>query len=178
MTLKRHSEIGGAREDRTPDLLRARQALSQLSYGPFLLVFLSLCGVVLVTRSVTYAGMLLRSFLRTPCLTTKILRKNLLFDSLQDLISAKFSLIKANERVVCNSHMSAHLTPGSGNLVGLGGFEPPTSPLSGVRSNQLSYRPGVTTTPAWAHKSNRYTADFSLTSLDQDNLCGHSRRRL
>jgi hypothetical protein len=27
-------------------------------------------------------------------------------------------------------------------LVGLGGFEPPTSPLSGVRSNQLSYRPG------------------------------------
>ena len=28
-------------------------------------------------------------------------------------------------------------------LVGLGGFEPPTSPLSGVRSNQLSYRPGM-----------------------------------
>src|SRR3974377_900832 len=27
------------------------------------------------------------------------------------------------------------------NLVGLGGVEPPTSPLSGVRSNQLSYRP-------------------------------------
>ena len=28
------------------------------------------------------------------------------------------------------------------NLVGLGGLEPPTSPLSGVRSNHLSYRPG------------------------------------
>ena len=27
-------------------------------------------------------------------------------------------------------------------VVGLGGFELPTSPLSGVRSNQLSYRPG------------------------------------
>ena len=27
--------------------------------------------------------------------------------------------------------------------MGLGGFEPPTSPLSGVRYNQLSYRPGV-----------------------------------
>ena len=26
--------FGGAREDRTPDLLRAKQALSQLSYGP------------------------------------------------------------------------------------------------------------------------------------------------
>ncbi len=30
-------------------------------------------------------------------------------------------------------------------MVGLGGFEPPTSPLSGVRSNQLSYRPEVVT---------------------------------
>jgi hypothetical protein len=28
-------------------------------------------------------------------------------------------------------------------VVGLGRFELPTSPLSGVRSNQLSYRPGV-----------------------------------
>ena len=42
---------GGAREDRTPDLLRARQALSQLSYGPVLLVFFPLCGVVLAARS-------------------------------------------------------------------------------------------------------------------------------
>ena len=53
---------GGAKRDRTADLLRARQALSQLSYGPR-------------------------------------------------------------------------------ELVGLGRFELPTSPLSGVRSNQLSYRP-------------------------------------
>jgi hypothetical protein len=29
------------------------------------------------------------------------------------------------------------------NMVGLGRFELPTSPLSGVRSNQLSYRPKV-----------------------------------
>ena len=29
------------------------------------------------------------------------------------------------------------------NMVGLGGLEPPTSPLSGVRSNHLSYRPDV-----------------------------------
>ena len=28
-------------------------------------------------------------------------------------------------------------------MVGLGGLEPPTSPLSGVRSNHLSYRPGL-----------------------------------
>jgi hypothetical protein len=32
-------------------------------------------------------------------------------------------------------------------MVGLGGFEPPTSPLSGVRSNHLSYRPGVVKRP-------------------------------
>ena len=37
-----------------------------------------------------------------------------------------------------------------GMLVGRGGFEPPTSRLSGVRSNQLSYRPiskGLQRTP-------------------------------
>ena len=28
-------------------------------------------------------------------------------------------------------------------MVGLGGLEPPASPLSGVRSNQLSYRPNL-----------------------------------
>ena len=32
-------------------------------------------------------------------------------------------------------------------MVGLGRFELPTSPLSGVRSNQLSYRPAVTCLP-------------------------------
>ena len=30
---------------------------------------------------------------------------------------------------------------GGGELVGLGGLEPPTSRLSGGRSNHLSYRP-------------------------------------
>jgi hypothetical protein len=32
-------------------------------------------------------------------------------------------------------------TPAAGRLVGRGGLEPPTSRLSGVRSNRLSYRP-------------------------------------
>jgi hypothetical protein len=57
---------GGGERDRTDDLLRARQALSQLSYTPIMFA---------------------------------------------DIV------------------------------VGLGGLEPPTSRLSGVRSNQLSYRP-------------------------------------
>jgi hypothetical protein len=33
-------------------------------------------------------------------------------------------------------------------MVGLGRFELPTSPLSGVRSNQLSYRPRIYDRPA------------------------------
>jgi hypothetical protein len=38
----------------------------------------------------------------------------------------------------------SQLSYGPGDrVVGLGGFEPPTSPLSGVRSNQLSYKPEV-----------------------------------
>ena len=65
--------VGGAEEDRTPDLLLARQVLSRLSYGPF-----------------------------------------------------------------------APL-----GLVGPGGFEPPTSPLSEVRSNQLSYGPGKRAVILW-----------------------------
>ena len=40
--------------------------------------------------------------------------------------------------------MNNEATQSSEKLVGLGGFEPPTSPLSGVRSNQLSYRPSQT----------------------------------
>jgi len=40
------------------------------------------------------------------------------------------------------SDSCASTRAGLRTLVGLGGFEPPTSPLSGVRSNQLSYRPG------------------------------------
>ena len=70
---------GGAKEDRTPDLLRARQALSQLSYGP------------------GSSG--------------------------------------------CPDRRGGLRAGGAAGVVGLGGFEPPTSPLSGVRSNQLSYRP-------------------------------------
>ncbi len=81
-------EIGGAREDRTPDLLRARQALSQLSYGPK------------ETSHQFSAG------------------------------SRQFKKLKAANCILMTFF-----------LVGLGGFEPPTSPLSGVRSNQLSYRP-------------------------------------
>src|SRR5580765_3422282 len=34
-------------------------------------------------------------------------------------------------------------------VVGLGGLEPPTSSLSGMRSNRLSYRPRLAGAPGW-----------------------------
>jgi len=39
---------------------------------------------------------------------------------------------------VCADHSDVHR-----DVVGLGGLEPPASPLSGVRSNHLSYRPNA-----------------------------------
>src|SRR5476651_1167277 len=48
-------------------------------------------------------------------------------------------------------------------LVGLSGLEPPTSPLSGVRSNHLSYKP---------------IEGFSCSLLLSDNLCGHVTQRV
>ena len=72
----------GARRDRTDDLLLAKQALSQLSYGPLLPPIIPMPGsVALASDASPYKG------------------------------------------------------------VGVRGFEPRTSPLSGVRSNQLSYTP-------------------------------------
>ncbi|VXC64236.1 conserved hypothetical protein [Pantoea brenneri] len=50
----------------------------------------------------------------------------------------------------------------SANLVGLSGLEPPTSPLSGVRSNHLSYKP---------------VEVFSARYFLSDNLCGHCAGR-
>ncbi|CRH28268.1 hypothetical protein BN1184_AH_02530 [Pantoea ananatis] len=43
-------------------------------------------------------------------------------------------------------------------MVGLSGLEPPTSPLSGVRSNHLSYKP---------------VEVFSARDFLSDNLCEH-----
>jgi hypothetical protein len=42
------------------------------------------------------------------------------------------------------SPLKIRLTDRRDKVVGLGRFELPTSPLSGVRSNQLSYRPDST----------------------------------
>ena len=87
---------GGAKRDRTVDLLRARQALSQLSYGPMFHL-----GLIRAPESLTQGAVA--------------------------------------RRIACYASDAA--TTYQEILVGLGGLEPPTSPLSGVRSNHLSYRP-------------------------------------
>ena len=83
---------GGARRDRTDDLMLAKHALSQLSYGPKL------------DDDALRAGGASRECGAEPLRGTQ----------------AK---------------------PATQKVVGLGGFEPPTSRLSGVRSNHLSYGP-------------------------------------
>jgi hypothetical protein len=82
---------GGARRDRTDDLLNANQALSQLSYGPFW---------------------------GSPIRATR----------------------RGGRSALPQAARSPRSRP-SRSMVGLGRLERPTSPLSGVRSNHLSYRP-------------------------------------
>jgi hypothetical protein len=62
------------------------------------------------------------------------------------------------------------MAPHNEEVVGLGRFELPTSPLSGVRSNQLSYRPG-----AGIEKVPASRQDFDQES---GNLNGSSYRAL
>src|SRR6266403_2514625 len=55
-------------------------------------------------------------------------------------------------------------------MVGLGGLEPPTSPLSGARSSHLSYRPNrigpINSSTAW-----QVTRNATLTSVFSLVLC-------
>ena len=77
---------------------------------------------------------------------------------------------KEDEPVVCNQHMRVYLTPHTDQMVGLGRLELPTSPLSGVRSNQLSYKPifGVALVPycrAWSRHSSVTYFMYAPSSL-------------
>ncbi len=51
-------------------------------------------------------------------------------------------------------------------LVGLGRFELPTSPLSGVRSNQLSYRPVAGLLPQNIGYKNNLVALFGFAAIN------------
>ena len=84
---------GGARRDRTADLLRARQALSQLSYGPLTCLFSAmLCCVPLRSAMCTRAHSL--PHCHAPRLAKKILRQH-------PENMGHFVLIEAWKCVVC-----------------------------------------------------------------------------
>ena len=132
---------GGARRDRTADPLLAKQVLSQLSYGPSLVYFSP--GRVAARRSFGHVLMYAPSLTpRVPCQSKNILREVIksfpriflaqyprLCRSFDRRPAAYYQYVRGGDRTRCAI------------LVGLGRFELPTSPLSGVRSNQLSYRP-------------------------------------
>ena len=70
-------KFGGAEEDRTPDPLRARQVLSQLSYDPFLLrsfVLLFVMNTLSFSHILMYAPSLFRVH---ASIKTKSLAKNI-----------------------------------------------------------------------------------------------------
>ena len=103
----------GARGSRTPDILLAKQALYQLSYGP---------------------------------------DKRVAVD------------LSRNDRSAAGT---------TGHAVGLGGVEPPTSRLSGVRSNHLSYSPASRSEERSAGRSLRWGADQQRS---QRTGCSESSR--
>ena len=57
-------------------------------------------------------------------------------DRTADLLRAKQALSQLSYSPIVLAQLHVNI-----KLVGLSGLEPPTSPLSGVRSNQLSYKP-------------------------------------
>ena len=127
---------GGATRDRTADLLNANQALSQLSYSPIWTPYFPArpryCSSLI--RSRTPVRSLIRSSRALP--NSKICSPKMMRSELNQKRADRGV---GGRRIACYASTSA--TMSSAVLVGLGRFELPTSPLSGVRSNQLSYRP-------------------------------------
>ena len=62
----------------------------------------------------------------------------------------------------------------SPEMVGLGRFELPASPLSGVRSDQLSYRPGFRAAPENVRDAGDQS---SFACTETGNLSGNSRKK-
>ena len=115
---------GGADRDRTDDLRLAKPALSQLSYSPgFKCLAGNLCPALNGYANDRSAASFVPK-LRGHCLVTEGIERLLKY-----LPQIYLYYLLLPPRLLTKL------------LVGLGRVELPTSPLSGVRSNQLSYRP-------------------------------------
>ena len=114
-TLRPHldtNRLGGAERDRTADPLLAKQVLSQLSYSP-------------ISRSSGRAECVERSRRHQAGRPSPIVRRAVRSEAIEDRDSVR---------------TKAPSAPGP-RMVGPGRLELPTSRLSGVRSNHLSYGP-------------------------------------
>ena len=90
--------IGGAEEDRTPDPLRARQVLSQLSYDPLFLLRLFVLLFVMSTLSLSHILTYAPSLARTHAsIKTKILAKR----SASIFLSQKRFVLSSSENKLC-----------------------------------------------------------------------------
>jgi hypothetical protein len=107
--------------------------------APFNLAIFSIAVLLLLSQSVTYWSMLPSSFVARLALEKLSSVKTLI--KVLSLQCAKFFLNQGGglRHIAC--YVSKSPTKSKEKLVGLGRLELPTSPLSGVRSNQLSYRP-------------------------------------
>ena len=63
-------------------------------------------------------------------------------------------------------------------MVGLGGLEPPASPLSGVRSNHLSYRPGLSCADCAGYLCGRLDRQFAVFGSQKEVIQPHLPIRL
>ncbi len=159
---------GGARRDRTDDLMLAKHALSQLSYGPMLFRTRQRCSSRSRVRAVAARGRACLRFAPDHKSLAKQTNSNVTFISDYSKaprmprlagfpVTPAGSKIRGRVKRRCQAFLSrqvsrTHLAPAKRfrdrpfslakrPLVGRGGLEPPTSRLSGVRSNHLSYRP-------------------------------------
>ena len=148
--------IGGDEENRTPDPLLARQVLSQLSYTPKFLLILRQALLDILMYCLRPLSLSEQEFLLIQCI--------IFWFTLFCLGGAFKHPTTQNASDLCRlpsdcslSSFAARALPSTVSsqtqlrnvnaflwkafVVGLSGLEPPTSRLSGVRSNRLSYRP-------------------------------------
>ena len=157
---------GGARRDRTDDLMLAKHALSQLSYGPKHLfaqraknathrqmigTIIERCTAYMQRARTAHSGKAARThepnnarlYNADRSVARIWLPSNAFATGL--LAHAKRPLVGSPQRPQDRRSEDVQKGDPEGHqiedLVGRGGLEPPTSRLSGVRSNHLSYRP-------------------------------------
>ena len=139
---------GGADRDRTDDLLLAKQALSQLSYGPF-------APEARSSKQPLAPGALARGAKQKAAaeprpqsglrLSATSPAPAILRAADRSAKTVHWTVFVSSDGLPAEAHAETRLAcqpkPEGRRLVGRGGFEPPTSRLSSARSNQLSYQP-------------------------------------